>query len=93
MNKKKDITPADFTRCDRYHYEFNRFIMRFYAKDDANKQVRLDFIEKHKEKYPKLSVPNLHFRLAVRKYFDDNVYSLREHKFKREPIPEARHSF
>jgi len=81
----KEITPATISRANRYHNEFATFMTKFYAKHDSKKQARLEFIERHKDNYPALINPVIHFRIAVRPYFDKNIYSLRDIIFNDNP--------
>lgn len=75
--ERKEITQAHKVRSDKYHEEFTRFMLKFYANKDAKKADREAFIEQHAENYPQLKNPVVHFRLAARKYFDEKVYSFR----------------
>lgn len=75
--EKKEITPALLTRTNKYHDEFAKFMMNFYVTNDAKAFDRQAFIDKHADKYPDLLNVKIHFRRAVRKYFDEHVYSLR----------------
>lgn len=89
---KKEITPGVMARTDLYLDEFARFMLNFYVKDDAKKDKRLEFIEKHKEEFPRLANSNIHFRIAVRPYFDKYIYSLRNNKYPRieiDPAPQG----
>lgn len=82
---KKEITPGLINRTELYHDEFIRFFNDVYFNKG-------EFIEKHKEEFPRLANSNIHFRIAVRAYFDKYIYSLRNNKYPRveiEPAPQG----
>lgn len=78
----KEITQGVMARTDLYHEEFAKFMMDSYLKKD-------EFIEKHQEEFPRLANLKIHFRIAVRPYFDKYVYSLRNNKYSVERIEDA----
>ena len=77
----KRTTPGLIARTDVYHDEFVKWVFSFKHQDI------LQFIETHKEEFPLLANPNMHFRLSSRPYFDKYVYSLRCRKFPVEELP------
>jgi len=87
MGKDDRISQNDKSRADRYHDEFAEWMLLFYTADDANREVRLKFIEDNKEEFPKLEHPHMSFRVTSRLYFDKYIYSLREETYNRESLP------
>lgn len=86
MDEEKRISRADMQRCDKYHDEYCVWLLQFYS-DAGSSQRMKDFIEKHKEDYPRLALKHMAFRISARDYFNEHVYSLRNNVYKREPLP------